>query len=102
MLTEGKIFRVILARRARTYSFYDQIDSVAMGSPLAPVLANLFMGHGEKLWLQNNQDSEILFYRRYVDDTFCLFRGVARILQRGGGVTLGQTISSWRCRHGIL
>ena len=24
-------------------SFYDQIDGVAMGSPLAPVLANLFM-----------------------------------------------------------
>ena len=26
-------------------SFYDQIDGVAMGSPLAPVLANLFSGH---------------------------------------------------------
>ena len=44
-----------------------------MGSPLAPVLANLFMGHNEKLWLENFQGSEILFYRRYVDDTFCLF-----------------------------
>ena len=54
-------------------SFYDQIDGVAMGSPLAPVLSNLFMGHHEKLWLENFQDSEILFYRRYVDDTFCLF-----------------------------
>ena len=54
-------------------SFYDQIDGVAMGSPLAPVLANLFMGHHEKLWLDNFQGSEILFYRRYVDDTFCLF-----------------------------
>jgi len=32
--------------------FYDQIDGVAMmGSPLAPVLANLFMGHHENLWL---------------------------------------------------
>ena len=54
-------------------SFYDQIDGVAMSSPLAPVLSNLFMGHHEKLWLENFQDSEILFYRRYVDDTFCLF-----------------------------
>ena len=51
-------------------SFYDQIDGVAMGSPLAPILANLFMGHHEKLWLEHFQDSEILFYRRYVDDTF--------------------------------
>ena len=25
-------------------SFYDQIDGVAMGFPLAPVLSNLFMG----------------------------------------------------------
>ena len=31
--------------------FYDQINCVAMGSPLAPVLANLFMGHHENEWL---------------------------------------------------
>ena len=31
-----------------TGKFYDQINGVAMGSPLAPVLANLFMGHYEK------------------------------------------------------
>ena len=31
-------------------SFYDQIDGLAMRSPgLAPVLANFFMGHHEKL-----------------------------------------------------
>ena len=29
--------------------FYDQVDGVAMESPLGPVLANLFMGHKEKL-----------------------------------------------------
>ena len=33
--------------------FYDQIDGRAMGSPLAPVLANLFMEHKVKLWLEN-------------------------------------------------
>ena len=32
--------------------FYDQIDGVAMGSPLAPVLANLFMGHNENSGLK--------------------------------------------------
>ena len=31
--------------------FYDQMDGVAMGSPLAPVLGNFFMGHYERLWL---------------------------------------------------
>ena len=54
-------------------TFYDQVDGVAMGFPLAPVLANLFMGHHEKMWLEQYKESEILFYRRYVDDTFCLF-----------------------------
>ena len=44
-----------------------------MGSPLAPLLANLFMGHNENAWLENYKDSRILFYRRYVDDTFCVF-----------------------------
>ncbi|XP_068735304.1 uncharacterized protein [Montipora capricornis] len=53
-------------------NFYDQIDGVAMGSPLSPVLANLFMGHHEKRWLEN-YNSGIKFYRRYVDDTFALF-----------------------------
>lgn len=28
--------------------YYDQVDGVAMSSPLAPVLANLFMGHMER------------------------------------------------------
>ena len=41
--------------------------------PLATVLANLFMGHHEKIWLEQYQGPEVLFYRRYVDDTFCLF-----------------------------
>ena len=54
--------------------FYDQIDGVAMGSPLAPVLANLFMGHHERIWLENYRTSQILFCRRYVDDIFCLFK----------------------------
>ena len=54
-------------------SFFDQIDGVAMGSPLAPVLANLFMGHHERIWLENYKACSILFYRRYVDDSFCLF-----------------------------
>ena len=51
-----------------------------MGSPLAPVLANLFMGHHEKLWLENFQCSNILFYRKYVDDTFCLIHSEHDVL----------------------
>ena len=32
--------------------FYEQIDGVAMRSPLGPVFANLFMGYHEANWLQ--------------------------------------------------
>ena len=38
---------------------YVQIDGVAMGSLLAPVLANIFMGHIEKLWIETFRDSTI-------------------------------------------
>ena len=50
--------------------FYDEIDGVAMGYPLAPVLANLFMGHNEKLWTENFQGTPPFYYRRYVDYIF--------------------------------
>ncbi|KAL9951258.1 hypothetical protein ACROYT_G043894, partial [Oculina patagonica] len=46
---------------------YEQIDGVAMGSPLGPLMANVFMCHlEEKLTCDDKMPS---FYRRYVDDT---------------------------------
>ena len=77
-LTPPDLKRLFTFATAETHflfkgSFYDQIDGVAMGSPLAPVLANLFMGHHEKIWLEQYLGPDVLFYRRYVDDTFCLF-----------------------------
>ena len=33
--------------------FYKQHDGVAMGSPLGPTLANVFLCYHEKIWLQN-------------------------------------------------
>ena len=53
---------------------YDQVDGVSMGSPLAPTLANLFMGHHEDDWLDSDEASNVLFYNRYVDDIFCLVK----------------------------
>ena len=38
-----------------------------------PVLANLLIGLNEKDWIENCKGSKILFCRRYVDDTFCVF-----------------------------
>ena len=53
--------------------FYDQIDGVAMRSPLGPVLANCFMGYHEQKWLLSFEECEVILYRRYVDDIICLF-----------------------------
>ena len=54
--------------------FYKQIDGVAMGSPLGPALANIFMCNFEKKWLKDCPHSlKPVFYRRYVDDIFVLF-----------------------------
>ena len=53
--------------------FYNQIDGVAMGSPLAPVLANIFMGFHESKWLNEYNLNKPNFYLRYVDDILAAF-----------------------------
>ena len=45
-----------------------------MGSPLAPILANLFMGFHESNWISECEPSfKPLYYKRYVDDVFAIF-----------------------------
>ena len=54
--------------------FYKQHDGVAIGSPLGPTLANVFLCYHEKIWLQNcSSGFKPVIYRRHVDDTFLLF-----------------------------
>ena len=59
---------------------FHQIDGVAMGSPLGPLFANIFMSFHEKTWLSNCPSLfKPLLYRRYVDDCFLLFRSLDHI-----------------------
>ena len=53
---------------------YKQKRGQAMGNPLAPALANVFLCHIEDPISSTCPDSYIPeFYRRYLDDTFALF-----------------------------
>ena len=54
--------------------FYIQADGAAMGSPLGPILANIFLSHHEENLLNKCPIKfKPSFYRRYVDDIFILF-----------------------------
>ena len=54
--------------------YYKQVNGVAMGSPLSPALANIFMCSFESKWFRDYPNGfNPVFYRRYVDDIFALF-----------------------------
>ena len=48
---------------------YEQTDGVAMGSPLGPLMANVFMCHLEEQLTTNLADNFPTLYMRYVDNT---------------------------------
>ncbi|CAF0888090.1 unnamed protein product [Didymodactylos carnosus] len=56
---------------------YDQVNGVSMGSPLAPVMANLFMNEIEKE-IDNYGGKKPDLYLRYVDDVFAVIHGTQK------------------------
>ena len=77
-MTKTDLKQLFLIATAQTHflfdgKFYDKTDGVAMGSPLAPILANIFMGSHERNWITDYNDTKTFFYRRYVEDIFCVF-----------------------------
>ena len=76
-ITEKKLKKLFLFATSQTHfifnsKFYNQIDGAVMGSPLAPVLANIFMGFYESKWLNEYNLNKPQFYLRYVDDILVL------------------------------
>lgn len=59
--------------------FFLQTKGTAMGSPMAPNFANLYVGMLEEQKIlnptTNNFFSNVLLYKRFIDDIFVLFRG---------------------------
>ena len=55
-------------------NYYTQIDGAAVGYPLRPTFANLFLVYYERKWLENYPLQFIpKYYRRYADDIFLMF-----------------------------
>ena len=52
--------------------FYEQTNGTAMGSPLSPVIAHIFMTDSEIKRLQKTEDVASLWLR-YVDDIFLIW-----------------------------
>ena len=60
--------------------YYKQIGGVAMGSPLGATFANIFLCFYEQIWLEKFPvEFKPVVYRRFVDDTFLLFRSYEHI-----------------------
>ena len=77
-ITRKELKKLFLFATSQTHfifnsKFYNQIDGVAMGSPLAPVLANIFMGFHESKWLNEYNLTKPKFYLRYVDEILAAF-----------------------------
>ncbi|XP_033123389.1 uncharacterized protein LOC117122019 [Anneissia japonica] len=60
-------------------NLYEQIDGVAMGSPLGPLMANAFMCNIEECLESSNQMPK--YYKRYVDDTLVFMPNTESAMQ---------------------
>ena len=71
-ITKKELKKLFLFAKSQTHfilnsTFYNQIDGVAMGSPLAPVLANIFISFYESKWLNKYNLNKPNFDLRYSD-----------------------------------
>jgi hypothetical protein len=59
--------------------FYDQIDGVAMGSPLGPLFANVFMSHFERKHMERMKELGLKTWMRFLDDIHATFQALMTI-----------------------
>ena len=76
ILSVAQIIRLLECCLTTTYflfngKFYTQTEGSAMGSPVSPHVANLFMEHFEVKAI-GSFNHVVKFWARYVDDTFCI------------------------------
>ena len=62
--------------------YYSQIDGVAMGSPVGPTFANIFLCYHETTWLKNCPKSfKVVYFKRHVDDLYVFFEKPEQVSQ---------------------
>jgi hypothetical protein len=77
-------FRFIMANNYFEFngSYYKQVNGIAMGTACAPAFANLFMYLAERKFFDDNASQTLpIYYGRYIDDIFMIFKGTHSELQ---------------------
>ena len=77
-ITRKELSKLFLFATSHTHfifnsKFYNQTNEIAIGSPLAPILANICMGFHELKWLNEYNFNKPKFYLRYADDILAAF-----------------------------
>jgi hypothetical protein len=64
-------------------NYFQQLDGVAMGSPLSPLLAEMFLDGFESNLFNSGHDltRHVHYWFRYVDDVLCCWTGTTRQLE---------------------
>lgn len=62
-------------------TIYSDPNGLPIGSPLSPLMAELFLDHLETKIFDNPHASQIVYWYRYVDDVIALFTGTTRQLE---------------------
>ena len=70
---------LITTATARTHfhfngKIYQQHNGVSMGSPLGPLLADIFLLHLEEHLMDELHANGLVYYKRYVDDIFAIIK----------------------------
>ena len=57
--------------------FYEQVEGAAMGSPISPIVANLYMEDFEMTAI-NTSPQPPLMWKRFIDDTFVIIKAAQK------------------------
>ena len=79
-------------------TYYQQQEGAAMGSPVSPVVANIYMEMFEELALRTATTCPRI-WKRYVDNTFCVMERIHVTLSWNTSTVYAQLLSlqwSWR------